>query len=120
MVVAGGQIVEHGSSRAGRWLRTQRLRIALWIAVVEGALVAFDVIPWWLAVLAGATLVVLYFSVGRELRSDTARQIGWIAATSQALVAMVPILVALVGVLAVIAVGVLAVIALLALFLDER
>jgi apolipoprotein N-acyltransferase len=118
-VVTSGQVVEHRSSRTGRWLRERRLRFALLIAVVEGLLVAFSVIPWWLAVLAAAALVVTYFSLLREFRSDTVRQIGWIAATSQALVVLVPILVAVVGVLAVIAVGVLAVLALVVLFSDR-
>ena len=83
---------------------------------MEGLLVAFDVIPWWLAVIAAAALVGFYFWAGRELRPDAAREASWIAATSQALVALVPILVAIVGTLALVAVGVLAVLALVALF----
>jgi hypothetical protein len=119
-VVTRGEIVEHGSSGASRWLRAQRLRIALWIAVVEGILVAFDVIPWWAAVVAAALLVVLWFSFGRELRWDTGRQVAWIGAASQALVVLVPILVAVVGVVAVVVVGLLAVLALVLLFTDRR
>ncbi len=44
-------VVEHGSSRSGRWLRRNRIRIALWTAVVEAALVLFGVIPKWPAFL---------------------------------------------------------------------
>jgi hypothetical protein len=119
-VATGGQVIEHGSSRGGGRLHGKRLRIALWIAVVEGVLVAFHVIPWWIAVLAAAALVLFYFWAGRALPSDTARQVSWIAATSQALVALVPILVAIVGTLALIAVGILAVLALIALFAEVR
>ena len=119
-MATGGQVIEHGSTRGGRWLHGRRIRVALWIAVVEGALVAFHVIPWWIAVLAAAALVAFYFWVGRALPSDTARQVTWIGATSQALVALVPILVAVVGTLALVAVGVLAVLALVALFAEAR
>jgi len=119
-VATSGQIIEHGSSRASRWLHGKRLRIALWIAVIEGVLVAFHVIPWWLAVAAAAVLVLFYFWAGRSLPSDTARQVFWIGATSQALVALVPILVAVVGTLALVAVGGLAVLALVALFAEAR
>jgi hypothetical protein len=119
-MATSGEIVEHGSNRAGRWLHARRLRIALWIAVIEGILVAFHVIPWWLAVAAAAILVLFYFWAGRELRSNTARNVFWIAATSQALVALVPILVAVVGTLALIAVGILAILALVALFAEAK
>src|SRR6266550_3630568 len=33
-------MIEAGSTRIGRWLRERRLRLALWVAVVEGLLVA--------------------------------------------------------------------------------
>jgi hypothetical protein len=114
------QLVEHGSTRAGRWLRARRLRFATWIAVVEGLLVVVHVIPWFVALaLAGAALG-FYVWLGRELRSDVVRQGSWIAAASQVLVVLVPVLVALIGGLAILAVGVLAVVALLVLFTDRR
>jgi hypothetical protein len=112
--------LEHGTTRAGRWLRARRLRIALWVAVVEGVLVLFDAIPAWVALLAGAAVVAFYVFVGRELTSDTGRQLSWIAALAQVFVAFVPVLVFFVGVLAVIALAILAVVALLALFADRR
>jgi hypothetical protein len=112
--------LEHGTTRAGRWLRPRRLRIALWIAVVEGVLVVFDQIPAWTALLAGFAVIAFYLFVGRELASETGRQLSWIAALSQVFVALVPVLVFFVGVLAVLALAILAVIALLALFADRR
>ena len=114
------QTLEHGSTRTGRWLRTNRLRLALAIAVVEGVLVAFRQIPWSIALLVAVAAVIFYFWLGRELGSDIARQASWIAAFSQLLVAFVPVLVLIIGTLAVIAVAILAVVALFVLFGDRR
>ena len=108
--------IEHGSSRPGRWLRARRVRIAFWIAVAEGLLVVFHAISWWLAIAIALAVVIGWFSYGHRLRSDAARQVGWIAAVSQALVALVPVFVLIVGTLAVILVGFLAVVALVLLF----
>ena len=113
-------VVEHGSSSGGRWLRARRLKIALWIAVVEGLLVAVHVISWWIALPIAAALILFYLFVGRETRSDLVRQTSWIAAASQALMALVPILVIVIGTLTLIIVGVLAVVALVVLFADRR
>ena len=114
-----GAVIEHGTSRSGRWLRARRTRIALWIAVIEGVLVAFHAIPWVAGILAAVLIVVLAFWVRRNIRSDTVRQVAWIAGVSQAFVALVPILVIVIGTLALIAVGVLALLALAALFADR-
>jgi hypothetical protein len=112
--------IEHRSSRTGRWLRARRLRLALWIAVAEGLLVIFDVIPGWTALLVGALILAFYLFLGRGLRSDAGRQASWVAAASQVFVALVPVLLFFVGILAVIAVAVLAAIALVALLADRR
>ena len=112
--------IEHRSSRTGRWLRTRRFKIALWIAVVEGLLIVFDVIPNWTALLVGAAILGFYIFVGRRLPSDTARQASWIAAATQVFVALVPILLFVVGTLAIIALAILALVALAALVADRR
>ena len=114
-----GQLIDHGSTRAGRWLRARRLRFAAWIAVVEGLLVVLHVIPWFAAIALAALALGFYIWLGRELRSDAARQGSWIVAASQVLVVLVPVLVALIGGLAILAVGVLAVVALFVLFTDR-
>ena len=114
-----GAYVEHGTSRTGRWLRARRLRVALWIAVVEGVLVVFHVISWPIAVILAIAVIALYFTAGSRLRSDAVRQVGWIAAVSQALVALVPVLVIVVGTLALIAVAAIAVVALILLLYDR-
>jgi hypothetical protein len=112
--------IEHRSSRAGRWLRVRRLRLALWIAVAEGLLIVFDVIPGWTALLVGAAILAFYFFLGRQLRSDTVRQASWVGAASQLFVALVPVLLFFVGFLAVIALALLAAVALVALLADRR
>jgi hypothetical protein len=112
--------IEHQSSRTGRWLRARRLRIALWIAVIEGVLVVFDIVPGWVALVVGAIVVAFYFFVGRQLRADTIRQASWVAAASQLMVALIPVLLFVVGTLAIIGLAILAVVALLVLFADRR
>ncbi len=114
-----GDVIEHGSSRTALWLRERRIRIALWIAVVEGLLVAIHVINRWVSVAVAAAAILVYFFAGRDSRSATARQLSWIAAASQAAVVLIPILLIIVGTFALVAVGVVAAIALVALF-SER
>jgi hypothetical protein len=114
--LGSGPVLDHRSTRTGRWLRARRIRVAFWIAVIEGILVVFHAISWWAAIAIAALVVIGWFSFAHRLRSDTARQLGWIAAVSQALVALVPILVIIVGTLALIVVGILAAVALILLF----
>jgi hypothetical protein len=113
-------VLEHGTTRSERWLRRYRTRIALWIAVVEAILLVFGLVDRWAVLLVAVVIIVGYFAFLRQLRSRMARDVGWVAAVSQALVALVPILVILVGTLALIAVGLLAAVALIFLFGDRR
>jgi hypothetical protein len=114
------QALEHGSTRGSRWLRRYRTRIAFWIAVIEGILLAFGAISRWGALVVAVLIILGYFAFGSRLRSLLARDVAWIAAVSQALVALVPILVIVVGTVALIAVGILAIVALIVLFGDRR
>jgi hypothetical protein len=113
-------VLEHGSTRQGRWLRANRLKIALWIAVVEGLLVVFDVIDVLPALLVAGLVVVAYFVLSQRLRPGVARDALWTGAVSQAIVAMVPVLVLVVGTLALIGVGVLAAVVLIVLITGRR
>jgi hypothetical protein len=113
-------VVEHGSSRSGRWLRRNRIKIALWTAVIEAALVLFDVIPKWPAFLVAVGLIALYAFVGRGLRSDTLRQASWIAAVSQLLIVVLPLLVGIVTLVAFVVLAILVVVALVFLFVGRR
>jgi hypothetical protein len=119
-VYSQGHVLEHRSTRGGRWLRARRVRIAFAIAVVEGLLVVLDVVDWWIAVAFAIAAIAFYLAVGRELHSYAVRQLSWIAASAQALVVLVPVLVLVVGWLAILAVAVLAVVALVLLFSDRR
>ena len=112
--------IDHGSSRTGRWLRERRLRIALWIAVIEAVLAAFshDVSRWTIVVLA-AVFVPLYLLWGRE-RRDTLRQVSWIAAASQALAVVAVVAAFVVGIFVLILAGVFAAVALVMIFSDRR
>src|SRR5437667_979160 len=104
-------VIEHGSSSLGRWFRQHRLRLAASVAVVEGLLVIFHAISWWVALPIAALIIVVYWYGGRTSSSYTVRQITWTAALSQVLVALVPIVFAIVGAVA------LAIVALLAIAL---
>jgi hypothetical protein len=115
----GLPMLEHRSTRGGRWLRERRLRIALWIAVVEGVLLVFHVIPRFPALLVAALVIVAYLGVRRMLRPAAIRQAGWIAFASQVFVALIPALLLLVGALALVALTILALVALFVLFSDR-
>jgi len=78
--------------------------------------IVFHAISWWAAVAIAALVVVGWFSLGHRIRSDTVRQAAWIAAVSQALVALVPVFVLIVGTMALILVALLAAVALILLF----
>lgn len=120
MLERGTLVVEHGTSRTGRWLRERRLRVALWIAVTEGILIVVRVISVPIAIVAAVAVVVLYFSAGNRLASDTASQIAWIAAVSQALVMLVPVFLVILWSVALIVVVILALVALVVLFSGRR
>ena len=114
-------MIEGGSTRIGRWLRERRLRLALWVAIAEGLLVALtpDLTKWTVLVL-GVILLAFYMVAGRHMRWDVARQLSWIAAASQALAILVVILAFVLGLLAIVAIVVFAIIALVYLFSDAR
>jgi hypothetical protein len=113
-------VVEHGTSRGGRWLRRYRTRTALWIAVVEAALILFGVIPRWPAFFLAVALILFWIFVGRNVRSDTFRQVTWIGASSQLMIAALPFLIAVLTFAAFVALAILAAVALAFLFLDRR
>jgi hypothetical protein len=113
-------VIEHGSTRAGRWLKARRVRLALWIAVIEGVIVALahDFSRWTVIGIA-IPVLALYVFWGRHAGSDTGRQITWIAAASQALAVVVVIMAFILNWLALILAGIFAAIALLFLLGDR-
>ena len=114
-------MIEAGSTRIGRWLRERRLRLALWVAVVEGLLVALthDLTRWTVLVIA-VIVLAFYVLAGRNMRWDVGRQLSWIATASQALAILVVILAFIVGLVAIVLVALFAIVALAYLFSDSR
>jgi FtsH-binding integral membrane protein len=113
--------IEAHSSRVSRWLRERRLRLSLWIAVLEGIVVAVrgDISRWTVLVIA-ALVLLLYMSLRDRVRWDAGRQVLWIVAASQALALLVVVLAFVIGVIALVLVGLFAVVALVYLFSDLR
>jgi len=114
------ETIEHRQGRFGPVLRQRRTHLILWIVLVEGILVILDVIPWWSVLLAAAIAIGLYLTVGRRNSSATVRELSWIAAVSQLVVVLVPVLAVVLTALAVVALVVVAVGALVLLLLDRR
>ena len=112
-------IIEFGETRPARFLRRQRLQIALVLAAIEGILVLAGSIPWW-AVIVGAAAAVGLHAWLRATSSQTVRHLTWIAAVSQLVVVLVPIAAAIVTALAMVLLALLVVVALGALLRDRR
>jgi phosphatidylserine synthase len=114
-------MIEAGSTRVGRWLRERRLRLALWVAVIEGLIVALenDISRWTVLVIA-VIVLAFYVLAGRGMRWDVGRQLSWIAAASQALAILVVIAAFILGFVAVVVVALFAIVALVYLFSDYK
>jgi hypothetical protein len=69
----------------GGRLRFHRVRIALWIAIIEGLIVIFSsgLTKWTVMVLA--IVAGLLYLLGRNAKSNVVRQLLWIFAASQLL-----------------------------------
>jgi hypothetical protein len=115
-------VIEHRTSRAGRWLRARRLRIAFLIALVETLLILppIDVLDWFPVLAIAVVAFAFYLFVGRKSRFDAVRQLSWTAAASQVFPVVVPVVVVVVGTLVVVAVIALLLVVGALLFLDRR
>lgn len=113
--------IEAGSTRTGRWLRERRKRLALWVAIAEGVIVAVspDLTKWTVLVIA---IIVLgfYALAGRNINWDVGRELAWIAAASQAIAMLVIVFAVIAKPIAFILLGILAVVALVYLFSDAK
>ena len=120
MLSDSSHAIDHGTSRAGRWLHAHRIRASLWIAALEALVVLFshDVTKWTVIVLA--IVGVIAYLGGRDTRSDVVRQVLWIFAASQLLAVIAVILGWIVKWAIILAIVVFAVIGLAYLFLDRR
>jgi uncharacterized integral membrane protein len=103
-------------SEQGKWFYAGRLKIALGIAVVEGIFVAVaNDISRWTVIAISIPIILFYVFAGRNFESETARQISWIAAASQAFTVILCLVAAILGPLTLILAGIFAVIALILL-----
>ena len=114
-------MIEAGSTRVGRWLRERRLRLALWVAVIEGIIVALTPdLSRWTVLVIGTIVLAFYVLAGRNMSWDVGRQLSWIAAASQAAALVVVVFAFIVEWLAIGLIGVLAIIALVYLLAEHR
>lgn len=102
------------------WLRENRLKIALGIAVAEGIFVALENDFSRVTVIVIAIPVVLFYLLaGRTLDSQTGREISWILAMSQALAVVAAIVAITIPVIALVLAGVFGAVAVYLLFHDR-
>ncbi len=120
-MVGSSGVVQHGSSRTGRWLRARRTRIALWIAAVEAIIVAvFHDVSRWTVIGIAVIAVATWLLAGRGSRHDTFRQGSWIFAVSQLLAVIAAIFAFVFFWIAIVLMAVFAVIAVFFVFADRR
>jgi hypothetical protein len=112
--------IEHGQGRLGTLFHERRWHLVLGIVLIEGILVLFDAIPWWSVLLLAAAAFALYVGVGRGHRNVAVREGSWIAAVSQLVVVLVPVLALVLTALAIVALVLVAVGVLVVLLLDRR
>ena len=110
------RVLEHRSTRTGRWLRSHRTQIAVVIALVEAIMLVAGAISRPAAIVVAVLVIVGYLGLGRRIRPQVAHDVAWIAAVSQALVALIPLLLFVVTAVAVVGVAILAIAALIVLF----
>jgi hypothetical protein len=104
----------------GGWLQHRRTRFALWVAALEGVIVAFshDVTKWTVIVLA--IVGTVGWLGARESKSNLVRQIVWIFAAAQLLAVILVILAWVLKWALILGIVVAAVVGLGYLFLDRR
>jgi hypothetical protein len=113
------RVLEHREGASARWLRERRLRLALLIAFVESLVVLLSAHSWRYVVIAVVLALAAYWFLGRH-RPGLVYEVTWIAAVSQLLAVLVPVLWVLVKTVAIIVLVVLALFLLAALLLDRR
>src|SRR5689334_11170682 len=114
-------MIEAGTTRGGRWLRERRIRIALWVAAIEGLIAAFSAdIGRWTIIALAVIVLAFYMLAGRHLKWDVARELSWIAAASQVLAILVVIFAFILKLVAIVVTVGFALLALADLFTAHR
>ena len=102
------------------WLRENRLKVALGIAVAEGLFVALEEDFSRVTVIAIAIPIVLFWLLaGRSLDSELGREISWILAMSQALAVVAAIVAILIPAIALVLAGIFGAVAAYLLYHDR-
>ena len=102
------------------WLRENRLKVALGIAIAEVLFVALEEDFSRVTVIVIAIPVILFWLLaGRTLDSEMGREISWILAMSQALAVVAAIVAILIPTVALVLAGVLGVVAAYLLYHDR-
>lgn len=118
--MATSPVIDAGESGRGLWLQARRLRLALFIGLVESLAVLLGGVGWFIVLAVAAAATALYIFVGRDIRYHVLRELAWIAAASQLIAVIVPVLWEVVRFLAIIVLVVMAVILLAILLMDRR
>jgi hypothetical protein len=118
--VTASPALELRESRSGLWLRARRLRLALLVGLVESVLVLLGDSGWFWVLAAAAAAVAFYLFVGRSLRFHAGRELSWIAAASQLIAVLVPVLWVLVKTVAIVVLVVMVIFLLVLLLADRR
>jgi hypothetical protein len=103
----------------GNYLHRNRIKIALWIAVIEGLLTVFGVIPHWVIYILAVIAIGFWATAGRNYKSNLGRQLSWVFATSQAAAVLVPAVWFIAKWVAILATVIIAIVALIFLFLER-
>jgi FtsH-binding integral membrane protein len=119
-VVAAYPVLEHRAGRTGRWLRANRIKAALLLALVETVLVVVDVLQWRWVLLIAALVFAFHFFVGRRARYDWFRQLSWTVVVSQTLPVLVPVVAVVLGTLLVLALLAAAIVVVALVFFGRR
>jgi hypothetical protein len=103
----------------GTALHHNRIKIALWIAAIEGFLTLVGLINHWIVYVLAAVAVVFWATAGRNYRSELGRQLSWVFAASQAAAVLVPVVWFIARWVAITVIAVIAVVALVFLFMER-
>ena len=104
------------SPASSPWL-SNRLKLALGIAVLEAILVAVEKdFTRWTLIIISAPIILFYILAGRTLQSETGRQVAWVAAAAQAFAVVFTVIALVIGAFVLIVAGIFAVIALILIF----
>jgi hypothetical protein len=102
------------------WLRENRLKVALGIAVAEGLFVALEKDFSRVTVIVIAIPVILFWLLaGRTLDSELGREISWILAMSQALAVCAAVVAIFIPVVALVIAGIFGAVAAYLLYHDR-